>query len=43
VLVQLSRFDSRDETVKSLLKELDEQDQSRRVKANPKSEIQNPK
>src|SRR5262249_6585124 len=43
VLKQLSRSDPRDETVQSLLKELDEQDRSRRPTSNPKSEIRNPK
>jgi hypothetical protein len=42
VLVQLSRFDPRDETVKSLLKELNEQEISRRTKLDPKFEIRNP-
>jgi hypothetical protein len=41
VLVQLSRFDPREETVRSLLKEFDEQDRSRSATSNPKSEIRN--
>jgi len=41
VLVQLSRFDPRDDTVQSLLKELDEQEKLRRDTSNPKSEIRN--
>jgi hypothetical protein len=43
VLKQLARFDPRDETVQSLLQELDEQDRGRRVTSNPKSAIRNPK
>jgi hypothetical protein len=41
VLVQLSRFDPREEAVKSLLKDLDEQEKLRRTTSKPKSEIRN--
>lgn len=43
VLQRLAQFDPREETVQSLLAELDQQERMRKAPASPNSKIQNPK